>query len=731
MKLRQKLAVALASAMVVTSVPVVTMAASTNSLVKETLKVAEDTVFYHENSTANALKINFKDNNGAEEVFYLKLTNAKWNDTAIAQFAEEQGEDGIQYNKQNSTLLQVKVPAAKATSDTRLPILAEVTGGEATVEIVTMSGNTTISKGSFVFATTSTANVEVAVDATTLPNVYTSGTIADIVITETMTGAFGSLKDNKIELEIDNDDYKFASLASAELKYEYGFDTANTYTLADIAELSSDKRTITITLPKNLKADGIGQLRIKGLGLTATTKTPEETTVKVDVYGDALEAKTTLEVAKVTGYGSTITIEEDDKVEIKAGQTKDVVFTLAETEQGSFVQGREVEFTIDKGYIMNQKTTDGKYDEELTRTELAKLVTLTNTTSKEALEIVDVTVKDKKVVGFTVEMKADNTKVDKIKVEMPITAGLQEEGDVTVSLAGRAIEEEVSATITTIKAGISVTTEAAALEVGVKGQVAGKITVKEANKADLKAGEEITITLPSVKGITVTDEPTVTVVDGDITIGEVKVDTVENKDKEDEVVITIQVKRASRTASTIEIAGIEFTVDRTVAEGAYDVVLGGKAISETETLTVEDFLAIGTVAGDVASNGLAKGTASFSMNASTYTVNGETVEMDGQAYIQAPGYTMVPVKYVAKAFGVKDSDILYSNGTATIFAGNRTIQLTAGSNVAIVNGASITMGTAVAVKDGRTYAPVGEVARMLGIATEWDSATKTAKFENK
>ena len=37
MKLRQKLAVVLASAMVVTAVPVVTMAASTNSLAKDDL----------------------------------------------------------------------------------------------------------------------------------------------------------------------------------------------------------------------------------------------------------------------------------------------------------------------------------------------------------------------------------------------------------------------------------------------------------------------------------------------------------------------------------------------------------------------------------------------------------------------------------------------------------------------------------------------------------------------
>ena len=104
--------------------------------------------------------------------------------------------------------------------------------------------------------------------------------------------------------------------------------------------------------------------------------------------------------------------------------------------------------------------------------------------------------------------------------------------------------------------------------------------------------------------------------------------------------------------------------------------------------------------------------------------------MDAPAYIQNPGYTMVPVRYAANAFGVADKDIIFGKGTVTIFAGERTISITNNSDVALVNGNPVTMGAKVVIKEGRTYAPAGEIARLLGIKTSWDSNTKTATFEN-
>ena len=86
MKLRQKLALVLASAMIVSAVPVVTMAASTNALSTETIKVAENTPFMQV-ATANAVVVRFDDapvgENTNKEVFYLNLENAEFNADAI------------------------------------------------------------------------------------------------------------------------------------------------------------------------------------------------------------------------------------------------------------------------------------------------------------------------------------------------------------------------------------------------------------------------------------------------------------------------------------------------------------------------------------------------------------------------------------------------------------------------------------------------------------------------
>nr|WP_303244400.1 stalk domain-containing protein [uncultured Cellulosilyticum sp.] len=728
MKLRQKLAVVLASAMVVTAVPVVTMAASTNSLVKETVKVPENTV-----TTANSLKINFKDNNGsANEVFYLKLTNAKWDADSVAQFAPKYAKDASgnavsSYEIQNDSTVKVTVDktVAKDASLT-FPILAEVETGDAAVEVVSMGGSTTVSKGSFVFATTSEATVDVTV-GTTIPTFYTTGEIADIVITESMTDAFKNLDGkNKIEIELDNSDYKFVD-GTGEVTFEYGF-SGKGNDAAKVA-LKADGDVLEVTLPADLKADGMGQIRISGLQVTTKEKAPETGDFTVSIYGDKTTTQTGVKVAEITSYGSEVTIDKADKVEIKAGQTKDVKFTLAETEKTSFVNGREVEFVLDKGYIMDQVETNDKYDEAKTIEAVKKAVTLTNTVAKKDLTITDVVIKDEKVVGFTAVMAATDSK-DKIDVKMPIIAGLQESGDVTVAISGRAMAEEVKAVITTINDVFAVNSEAAVLKVGLQGQTAGKITVKEADKAMLATNKKIEITVPVESGITVTDAPEVKVTEGDIQIGDV---TYKKSQDGKSVIVTVPVKRASKTASTIEIANFGFTVDRTVAEGKYDVTLGGDALTTTgQTLELDGFLTVGTPnTEDLGSNGLAKGTSTFVIGENKYTVNGVEKEMDARSYVQDPGFTMVPMRYVAEAFGVTGNNVLFSNGVTTIFAGNRTIQLTNNSDVAVVNGVQVKMATKVVIKEGRTYAPIGEVAQLLGVSKAWDNTTKTATFTNK
>lgn len=121
---------------------------------------------------------------------------------------------------------------------------------------------------------------------------------------------------------------------------------------------------------------------------------------------------------------------------------------------------------------------------------------------------------------------------------------------------------------------------------------------------------------------------------------------------------------------------------------------------------------------------------SFSIGKSSYTIDHTIFEMDGKPYIEEPGYTMVPVRYVLQALGVSNNAISYKDGKLQFVYEDRKIELNLESPLAKVDEEEIRMATAPKINNGRTYAPVGEIARILGITTDWNSSTKTATFIN-
>ena len=90
--------------------------------------------------------------------------------------------------------------------------------------------------------------------------------------------------------------------------------------------------------------------------------------------------------------------------------------------------------------------------------------------------------------------------------------------------------------------------------------------------------------------------------------------------------------------------------------------------------------------------------------------------------------TFLPLRYVANAVGVTDSNIIYDPSTqkVTITKGGMVIQLTIGSTGMLMNGPSIAMDTAPIITDGRTCLPVAWVAQALGASVKWDATAQTA-----
>ncbi len=743
MKLRQKLAVVLASTMVVTAVPVVTMAASTNSLVKETLKVEKNKV-----TTENAVKINFKDNDGQKEVFYLELTNAKWDQTAIDKYTPS----GITYDKQSDTIVKVTINTMPSDKIVKLPILAEATGGDATVEVVSMGGSTTVSKGSFVFATTEEKKVTYTIGD--LKTFYKDGKIADITLEEAYKGALAG-KTTDITLELQDGDWVFESIQNFTAEGSYGFPKDSVKVTPDFS--SSDRGVLKLTIDATAvkSADSIGRVKISGISVKSTTKTPEEGQILVDIKGDGLVKEgTDVAVAKVSKYGTYISMADDKAVEIVAGRIKDVKFTIGETVEDSLVGGREFQMTLDNGHYDYKNLLKDYGSDELkkdknnkdiedhyvsTQLNVKKLMDadLITDAEKDDVALIEKIYFDEDSDGeiipevLIVELNKTaqiNNNTDKMTFKLPVCVaiGNKDKESITIKAAGRALENEVSVKAVTIINPFNVTSEQAVLKVGLQGQVSGSITLTETDKEMFSKGkikfqiknkdEEVGIAL---KDVTVE------------TSGGIK--GTSNKVNKEDKNVEITLNRTSKEAASLTIKDMTFTTDRTVPEGTYDLEISGDGIdADGHSLTIKDFIKISTTnTQDITANGLAKGTASFVIGESKYMLNDKEVTMDAPSYIQDPGYTMVPVRYVAQAFGVAESDILFGKGTVTLFAGERTISLTANSNIAIVNGNSVAMDTKVVIKEGRTYVPAGQIASLLGIKSTWDSASKTATFENK
>ena len=810
MKLRQKLAVVLASAMAVTAVPVVTMAASTNSLTKETLKVKKEIGFY-EASTANALRVKFTDHISGDEVFYLDLDNAKWDEDVLAEAAANEGfvtvsggyqftSNGatVKYERQNDNTMKVTVSGLTGSDPiVQLPLFAKTKDGDAKVSVVSKGGSTTVSQGTFVFATT--AEKKISLTVANDKTFYTNGKLADITIEEAYKGSLAEGATFTIELA-DSDFYFTSGTFTLEGKYgfsDYGEKQVSTTTDKETvgqAEISkTDDGKITITLPKMPNAATAGTFILKGLEVKSTNKKPEEGDFLVDIKGDDLVSeKSDLKVATVSEYGVYAKMKDEKAEDVKAGRKEEVEFEIGEAVEDSMITGREFEMTLDNGhwdYKQLVKDYGSKFDD-------AKVDGKTYDSSKDysdedymrwatkidsywlAQQLMDndsdwkttsgmPSGTDKhtyceaefdtdsdglaipETINFTLgedkdgDLIQDNDDNDVLKFKTKICVPINNKGKekVTLKVSGRAVDNEASTTVINIINPFNVTYEQAVLKTGLQGQVSGSVTIKETDKDCLQKGD---VTFKITKddedfNIYLTDA-TVEVSDG---LKGTKTDITKGKASSN-AKINLTLNRSSKEAATITFKNMTFTTDRTVPQGTYDLEISGSAIDEdagwvednstvdNHKIVIKDFIKISTTnTQDITASGLAKGTAKFVIGESKYTLNEQEVTMDAPSYIQDPGYTMVPARYVAQAFGVSEKDILFNKGVVTIFAGERTINLTTGSNIAVVNGNSFPMAAKVVNKNGRTYLPASQIASLLGIQSSWDSATKTATFENK
>ncbi len=111
-------------------------------------------------------------------------------------------------------------------------------------------------------------------------------------------------------------------------------------------------------------------------------------------------------------------------------------------------------------------------------------------------------------------------------------------------------------------------------------------------------------------------------------------------------------------------------------------------------------------------------------------INGVENTLDA-APINRNNRTMLPVRFLANAFGVDNDGIKWdaATRTATLTNSEVTIVVTIDAPTMTVNGQSVALDSPAIIENDRTYLPVRAIANALGVSNDnivWDGATSTA-----
>ena len=123
-------------------------------------------------------------------------------------------------------------------------------------------------------------------------------------------------------------------------------------------------------------------------------------------------------------------------------------------------------------------------------------------------------------------------------------------------------------------------------------------------------------------------------------------------------------------------------------------------------------------------------TVKLTIGSTTAYINGAAQTLDA-APINRNNRTMLPVRFLANAFGVSNDGIKWdaATRTATLTNATTTIVVTIDAPTMTVNGNTVALDSPAIIESNRTYLPVRAIANALGVSNDniaWDAATNTA-----
>ena len=542
--------------------------------------------------------------------------------------------------------------------------------------------------------------------------------------------------------------------------FEFANSTSNEITIeADGTEInpvvSYDDDEIIITVDSNISGE-VDELTIIGIQVEATSaKEGSTATIKVSASGND---SVSVEVATVVDYAVSMSVDEDEDVPViysgvdvdNTGITDDsdhesLEVTIEETFAGAWDNSKKFTLSLPEGVYAADVdvVTDGI---ELDREDFIKAY---DNGEYEYFEF------DKRIFE---ENDSDNDPYE-LDVTFTLVADPDFEGDVVLSLSGDALDEDQEVVIAKFVKPYTVSAQQNDLNIDYRNtEIPTDVVITEAEAGLWEKGSEFALTLDKIEFdddavVTVDDESGLSVKNVKTTNGEIRFTVDSESDDE---------------PATVTISDLTLYMDRSLPAGAYDLnayaltMLGVDSAEEAENFDGNDYTSsdegylpetlfadtdvfVGDESDDI--NYVVKAgfvnivtagsdTTGFTTKLTVpigenYLIAGETqVTLDAPAYINAEGYTMLPVRAISTSLGIDNNNVLWDQATrtVTILYGDRIISMTAGASVMYVNGSSIPTSSSVEIVNDRTFLPMRDMATALGVTDlTWDTDPTTGK----
>lgn len=547
------------------------------------------------------------------------------------------------------------------------------------------------------------------------------------------------------------------------LKLNSGFEFANNNKITIKAdgttitpEVEYEDDEIVITVDGDISAD-VDTLTISGIKVEATSaKEGATATIKVSASGND---SVSVEVATVVDYAVSMSVDEDEDVPViysgvdvdNTGITDDsdhesLEVSIDETFAGAWDNSKKFILSLPEGvYAADVDVVVDGID--LDREDF---IDAYDNGEYEYFEF------DKRIFE---ENDSDNDPYE-MDVTFTLVADPDFEGDVVLTLSGDAMEEQ-EVTIAKFVKPYTVSAQQNDLTIDYRNtEIPTDVVITEAEAGLWEKGTEFALSLDKID---FDDDASVTADDkSGMEIKDVKT-------KDGEIRFTVDSESDGEPA-TLTVSDLTLYMDRNLPAGAYDLnmyaldMLGVDSAEKAEDFDGSDYKAadkgyltqtlladedttvfVGDESDDIdytAKTGFVyivtagSDTTGFTTKLTVpigenYLIAGETkVEQDAPAYINAEGYTMLPVRAISTSLGIDNNNVLWDQATktVTILYGDRIISMTAGASVMYVNGSSIPTSSSVEIVNDRTFLPMRDLATALGVTDlTWDTDPTTGK----